>query len=150
MTLFQNIWIFSGLSVAILILLCGIFKWLPARWCEFLVRNSWVNFFIFSVACLWFLYKILHLGEADLGAYKNLLFVGFLALFLLSLRHNYGFLGVRGLAGLGLLWSNSALNYTMGLYSNGWIVAKIGVYFIILACLYLAIFPYRFRDFLKK
>lgn len=116
--------------------------------CRFL-RDGRVNFILFSAGSFWFLIQIAGLGEADFGQYKSFLFVFFLVLYIYCFKFNYGFLGVRGLSILFLVWSNEMLNGLLSArYDAISILLKIYIYFIILSSLYLAAFPYRLRDFL--
>lgn len=114
-----------------------------------LFRGRFPNFCFFSAGSFWFFTKIVRLGESDFGQYKIHLLVLFVVLYLLCLKYNYGFLGVRGLSIAGLIWSNEVLtNVLSSSYDTISILLKGYVYFVVVIALYLAAFPYRLRDFL--
>ncbi|CAI8293842.1 MAG: Uncharacterised protein [Opitutia bacterium UBA7350] len=109
-------------------------------------RSKVAAVIFFGSASAWFLYHILHLGPADFGQYRHLLF----ALFGLSALGAFyfvpDFLAVRGLAALLLLAAQPLLNaaYMQDPASRLWLVSF--VYLAILVALVLGACPYRLRD----
>ena len=109
-------------------------------------RSRTATLVLFGLATVLVLYEVTQLGEADFGRYRWWLFAFFAALaggawFLVP-----DFLGIRGLAVLLLLVSAELLRaaYLEPPASRLFLVGF--VYFVILAALYLAAVPYRFRD----
>jgi hypothetical protein len=113
-----------------------------------ILHSQAVNRLIFFLAATAFLRKILSLGEADFGNYRIFLFFLFALLAISALFANYGFLAVRGLVILQLLWANALLRTGLGHYSLPWLLLKFATYGFILFALYLAVYPYRLRDWL--
>jgi len=99
-------------------------------------------------AAVWFLYKVLHLGPADFGQYKNLLFLVFLVTAVGSFFYVPDFLAVRGLAAIVLLTAAKLLDaaYLEEPASRLFLVSF--VYLAIAVSLYLGASPFRLRDFL--
>ena len=95
----------------------------------------------------WFLYEVMHLGVSDFGNYRNLLFVLFLAIAVLSVIYVRDFLAVRGAAILYLMAAKTLLDaaYMQDPPSRLFMVGL--VYVCILLALYLGTIPYRLRDF---
>ncbi|MDR2668142.1 MAG: hypothetical protein LBB38_03845 [Puniceicoccales bacterium] len=115
-----------------------------------LIRNPFMDGLLFVSAAGAFLWKIVSLGEADFGNFRPMLFCVFALISLAMLARNYGFLSVRGLAVLQLLWANELLKAGLGHYSLAWIVAKLFTYICILFAIYFVARPYRMRDLLCR
>jgi hypothetical protein len=99
-------------------------------------------------AAAWTLYRITQLGQADFGNYKIPLLIAFTALAVLSFRYVPDFLSVRGTAALILLVADVLLTSAYMKYDLPQRLLLVGiVYFSILLALYLAVCPYRARDF---
>ena len=111
-------------------------------------RSQNAAFILFGTASVWFLYKVLNLGPADFGQYKNLLFILFLITAIGSFRYVPDFLAVRGIAALGLLTANLLLNaaYMQEPQTRLFLVSF--VYFVIVLALILGATPYKLRDFI--
>ncbi|MDR1438044.1 MAG: hypothetical protein LBI69_03230 [Puniceicoccales bacterium] len=86
--------------------------------------------------------------EADFAGHRRAIIQFFAALAVLSLFFSRGFLGVRGLAILELLWANYALREFAGHFSWPFLLIKLGIYGIVVVAMYLAIAPERLRDWL--
>jgi hypothetical protein len=105
-----------------------------------------VNSFIFLVAVACAFWRFSTLGNADFGGHKRI-FQGFLVLLAAgALWRNYGFLAVRGIAILQLLWVAAVLNALLDNYQWWALAIKVFAYAIVLESLYLAVCPYRLRD----
>ncbi|MEZ5274872.1 MAG: hypothetical protein R3F07_00665 [Opitutaceae bacterium] len=101
-----------------------------------------------TIAAIWTLYRITQLGEADFGRYRTILFVAFAALAVLSFRYVPDFLAVRGTAALTLLTADAILNSAFMQYQLPQRLFLVSVvYLAIFLALYLAVAPYRTRDF---
>ena len=101
-----------------------------------------------TIAAIWTLYRITQLGEADFGRYRTILFVAFAALAVLSFRYVPDFLAVRGTAALTLLTADTILNSAFMQYMLPQRLFLVSVvYLAIFLALYLAVAPYRARDF---
>jgi len=97
----------------------------------------------------WFLYKILHLSQADFGDYKNILLVLFGATILGSFVYVKDFLAVRGAAIITLLVALEWLKSAFALYEIPQRLFLVGVVYVaILIALYLGAVPFKMRDFL--
>lgn len=96
----------------------------------------------------WFLYLVAHLGESDFGKYKEVLFLFFFAIALLSFFFVRDFLAVRGGAIITLLMARALLDaaYMEEPQSRLFLVSF--VYVCIVLALYLGTVPYKLRDFL--
>ncbi|MDR0340063.1 MAG: hypothetical protein LBH53_00680 [Puniceicoccales bacterium] len=114
------------------------------------LRTPLVDRGLFLVAAAIFLGKICHLGQADFGDCRLLLFFAFALLAIAALRISYGFLASRALAILQLLWANELLKAGMGYYGPLWLAAKLYAYCCVLLASYLTIYPYRLRDWLCR
>ncbi len=97
----------------------------------------------------WFLYEVMQLGVSDFGNYRNLLFILFLAIAVLSVFYVSDFLAVRGAAILYLMAAKTLLDaaYMQDPPSRLFMVGI--VYVCILLALYLGTIPYRLRDFFE-
>ncbi len=100
-----------------------------------------------SLAAAWFLYLITQLTEADFGAYKRPLFMGFGALAVLSYFYVREFLAVRSFCILYLLVAAVLLGAAWMQEPASRLFLVTLVYIGIVLSLYLAVVPYRLRDF---
>jgi hypothetical protein len=89
----------------------------------------------------------MHLGPADFGQYRHLLFLVFLTVAVGSFFYVPDFLAVRGLSALTLLTSGVLLDaaYMQNPQTRLFLVSF--VYLLIVISLYLGANPYRLRDF---
>jgi hypothetical protein len=145
MSLFQAT-LFTGIA---LLLLGAHFLWHGMRSAPTLKafpRSRLAAVLLFGSASAWFLYHVWHLGPADFGQYRELLF----ALFGLSALGAFyfvpDFLAVRGLAALLLLTAHPLLTaaYMQDPASRLFLVSF--VYLAIVAAIILGASPYRMRD----
>lgn len=110
-------------------------------------RSEPAAYFCMGLASAWFLVHVLNLSEADFGAYRYHLFLGFGAVGVLSFFHARDFLAVRGMAILVLLAAHVLLDAAfMQEPANRLFLVTI-VYVAIVAALYLGMSPFRLRDF---
>lgn len=119
------------------------------RLCQGALRAPWARAVFWGGALVWFLIKVLQLGEADYGQYRNLLFAlfgtaGVMAFFVVP-----DFLAVRGLAVLMLLGANVLLDaaFMQEPLSRLFLVSM--VYVWIVGALYVGALPFRLRDGLE-
>lgn len=107
-------------------------------------RAAWV---FFGLGAGWFLYRIAYLSEADFGQFRNLLFIGFAAVALLSFFYVAEFLAVRGLAALILLAAGPLLTAAFGEYDIPARLFMVSiVYLALTAAIVLGAQPWRLRD----
>ena len=147
MTLFQAT-LFTGLF---LIAFGGHFLWHgmnSANSVQALPRSKAAAVVLLGTAAAWFLYKVLHLGPADFGQYKNILFLIFLVTALGSFYYVPDFLAVRGLAALILLTAGVLLDAAYMQLPQTRLFLVSFVYLAIVAALILGASPYKLRDFL--
>ncbi len=115
------------------------------EWVLSYLRNQVLTLGFYSLACFWFLYKVLHLGEADFGEYRHSLACLFVVLACLAYYYVPDFLLIRSFAILGLLSADVLLDaaymqpYALRL---GLVIA---VYIGIIGCLLLGALPYLAR-----
>lgn len=147
MTLFQ-----ATLFTGILLLAIGAhFLWhgmRSAKSVQAFPRSQTAAYILLGSAAVWFLYKVTQLGPADVGQYKNLLFILFLVVALGSFIFVPDFLAVRGLAALMLLTAGALLDAGYMQYGSA-LVLKAFVYLAIVIALILGANPYKLRDFLE-
>jgi hypothetical protein len=112
-------------------------------------RSEMAAYVTMGAGSAWFLYHVLQLGEADFGAYRMHLFLGFGAIAVLSFVYVKDFLAVRGLAILMLLaaWVVLTPAFLQEPASRLFLVSF--AYVVILLALYLGVSPFRLRDFFK-
>lgn len=148
MTLFQAT-LFTGLF---LIAFGGHFLWhgmASENGAKAFPRSQLAAYILMSAASAWFLYHIWHLGPADFGQYRKIIFAVFLVTAIGSFHYVPDFLAVRGLAGLILLTAGTLLNaaYMQDPQTRLFLVSF--VYGAIIAALILGASPYKLRDFLN-
>jgi hypothetical protein len=98
----------------------------------------------------WTLYHILHLGESDFGNYRNAIFAGFALLALASFKYVPDFLSVRGMCILGLLTAKVLLDASFMRHGQPpHLLLNSFAYVMILLALWLAVAPFRVRDFFQ-
>jgi hypothetical protein len=100
-----------------------------------------------GAAAAWFLYKVMHLGPADFGQYKKLLFILFLVVAVGSFYFVPDFLAVRGLAALTLLTAGTLLDAAYMQLPQTRLFLVTFVYLCIVVALILGASPYKLRDF---
>jgi len=111
-------------------------------------RSQAAALLLMGAASAWFLYKVLHLGPADFGQYRNLLFIAFLAVAVGSFYFVPDFLAVRGLAALILLVAGALLDAAFMEDPMARLFLVGFVYAMIVVALILGASPYKLRDFL--
>lgn len=95
----------------------------------------------------WFIWKILQLGPADFGNYKELMALLFAATVIASIFYVPDFLAVRGVAILVLLTANVGLKSAFGLYDiPGRLVLVSVLYVFIVGGILYGLMPYLMRD----
>jgi hypothetical protein len=112
-------------------------------------RSEPAAFLCMGLASGWFLLHVLQLSEADFGAYRHYLFIGFAAVAVLSFIHARDFLAVRGLAILILLTAHVLLEAAFMQEPASRLFLVSFVYLAIVVALYLGMSPFRLRDFLQ-
>ncbi len=139
------------LTALILILVGAVFTWNGAPVASIakkLPRSKRFTLITFGIGSAWFLYKVMHLGEADFGSYSNILLIAFGAISFFSYFFVPDFLAVRGATIIGLLGSSALLDSAFAQYD---IPARLFLvafaYLVICLCIYLAVSPFRVRDF---
>lgn len=147
MTLFQAT-LFTGIF---LIAFGAHFLWhgmATAKSAQAFPRSTLAAYVLMGIATAWFLYKVMHLGPADFGQYKKLLFLLFLGVAVGSFYFVPDFLAVRGLAALTLLVAGALLDASY-MHFGPALILKTFVYFCIVTALILGASPYKLRDFLS-
>lgn len=112
-------------------------------------RSQTATWILFGGGAVWFLFRVLQLGEADFGDYKLLLFFLFGASAWLAFTHVPEFLAVRGLAVLVLLSAGPLLDAAFLQEPASRLFLVSAVYLLIALAIYLGVVPYRFRDFVN-
>lgn len=111
-------------------------------------RSTAAAYLFFGAGAAWFLYHIWHLSPADFGDYRKYLFVGFLAVAVLSFKCVPDFLAVRGLATVLLLGAMPLLDAAYMEYDKPQRLFMVSaVYLALTAALWLGAQPWRLRDF---
>jgi hypothetical protein len=141
---------FLGFFPICALVLLGI--WNPCRRQTVLavLRSRVCDGLLFFPAAALFLAKIARLGPADFGEHKFFL-LGFFGLLALAVFwKNFGFLAVRGLAILLLLWANAVLQALLGNFAPPWLLAKAVAHGTVVLALVLTFWPYLLRDWLLR
>ena len=111
-------------------------------------RSQAAAYLFFGVGAAWFLHAIWHLSPADFGDYRKYLFVGFLAVALLSFKCVPDFLAVRGLATIILMGAMPLLDAAYMEYDKPQRLLMVSVVYVALsAAIWLGAQPWRLRDF---
>ena len=145
MTLFQ-----ATVGTGIFLLILGShYLWhglKTAKYTKAFPRSQTAAFLLLGTASVWFLYKVMHLGPADFGQYRHLLFLLFLTVAVGSFFYVPDFLAVRGLSALALLISGMLLDaaYMQAPQTRLFLVSF--VYLVIVLSLYFGASPYRLRE----
>lgn len=118
-----------------------------AKCLHFLRNNTW-GLTLFAIASVWFLIKIMHLGEADFGAYKHWLFLLFVVVFVGCGIYWKDFLVVRAIAMLTLMLCHLGLQ--VGYMSPAPVRPFLSLLFytFIVTALYFGTYPFKARDML--
>ncbi len=112
-------------------------------------RSTRAAYVFFSAGAAWFLYSIWHLSPADFGEYRTYLFIGFLAVAVLSFRCVPDFLAVRGLAAIILMGAMPLLQAAYMEYDKPQRLLMVSLVYVALsAAIWLGAQPWRMRDFL--
>ncbi len=111
-------------------------------------RSTIAAYLLMGVSTAWFLYKVMHLGPADFGQYKKIIFIIFLVVALGSFYFVPDFLAVRGLAALTLLTAGALLDAAYMQLPQARLFLVTFVYICIIAALIFGASPYKLRDFL--
>ena len=118
--------------------------------CYSFLRDDRWGLFLFSVASLWFLFKISQLGEADFGQYRSWLLLLFIFTFVGFGIYWRDFIGVRGLMMLVVMGVQKGLD--IGYMSEALVRPYVSFYFyiLIILALFFGAYPYWMRDILRK
>lgn len=113
---------------------------------DFLIVNKNSAFVTLGIGGGWFLWNVLHLSMADFGEYRNVLFVIFGTVLLMSFIWLRELLSIRGLAVLCLMASDAVLwaVYTEQIF--GKIIFVSFIYIVILLSMIVGSMPYLLRD----
>ena len=117
-----------------------------------LARSDWASALLFGSAALWFLARLSTMKAADLVFFESPLPVvlGFGLLAVLAYTHVRDFLAVRGLCIASLLGAEQLLGAAYGQYAHPQRLLMVtAVYIGICLSLYLAVAPYRLKDFIE-
>ena len=113
-----------------------------------LPRSRRFTLIAFGIGSLWFIYKVSQLGEADFGNHRNLLMSIFAIIAVLSYFYVPDFLAVRGVCIIWLLAAAEMLHSAFALYETpARLFLVVFAYLLIVISIYLAVAPYRARDF---
>lgn len=112
-------------------------------------RSTTAAYVFFGAGAAWFLHGIWNLSPADFGEYRGWLFVGFLAVAVLSFKSVPDFLAVRGLCTLILMGAMPLLDAAYMEYGKPQRLLMVTlVYVAIASAIWLGAQPWRMRDFL--
>ncbi len=149
----MSLFIITLLNALSLIALGAAFIWGGAKWeglAKAFPRSKVATLVTLGLGTAGFLYHITQLGEADYGNYKQYLLIGFTAVAVLSYFWVPDFLSVRGLTVIGLLLAKVNLDAAYMLWDIPQRLFLVSFsYLLIFLCLYLAVSPFRVRDFLN-
>jgi len=113
-------------------------------------RSRRAAFVTMGLGTAWTLYRVTQLGQADFGEYRTAIFIGFAVIAILAFRYVPDFLSVRGLCVLVLLAADNLLTAAYMHYEEpGRLFLVTFVYAMIVLALYLAVSPFRVRDFFQ-
>jgi len=115
-----------------------------------LPRSRRFTLLAFGVGSIWFIYKVSQLGEADFGNWRTQLMLLFGAIALLSYFFVPDFLAIRGVSICFLLGAGEMLTSAFALYDmTARLFLSVFAYILIALSIYLAVAPYRVRDFFE-
>lgn len=117
-----------------------------------LPRSREAAWAFFGAGAIWFVWRISHLGEADLIFFQTpkLLMIAFGALAVLAFIYAPDFLAVRGLTVLMLLAAEPLLYAAYMEWTHPQRLLMVtAVYVGLAAAIYLAAYPFRLRDFFE-
>ena len=141
------------ITALVLLLAGGILLWngeQVSSIAQRLPRSRRFTVLIFGLGTVWFLWKVSNLGEADFGNYRTVLLTVFAAIGLLSYFFVPDFLAVRGVCIVALLSSGKLLDSAFSLYDTpARLFLVVFAYLMICLSIYLAVVPYRARDFIQ-
>ena len=141
------------LSALLLLLIGGVLIWNGEKVSAIareLPRSRRFTVLVFGLGAVWFLWKVSNLGEADFGNYRTLLLIAFAAIALLSYFFVPDFLAVRGACVVALMASAELLDAAFSLYETpARLFLVVLAYLLICLSMYLAVVPYRVRDFFQ-
>lgn len=146
MSLFQAT-LFTGIF---LILFGGHFAWHGMKTessAKAFPRSQMAAYLLLGSAAAWFLYHVWHLGPADFGQYRKIIFGVFLVTAIGSFYYVPDFLAVRGAAGLILLSAHQLLQAAYLQEPQARLFLVSFVYLAIIVALILGASPYKLRDF---
>lgn len=112
-------------------------------------KSRLTGLIVLTLATAWFLFHVTQLGDADFGEYRRWLFIFFALIAIGSAIYLPEYLTIRSLAALILLLATPFLDAAFNQPYAGRLFMVSGVYLLILISLYLAISPYRWRDFFE-
>jgi hypothetical protein len=113
-------------------------------------RSRRAAFVTMGLGTAWTLYHVTKLGESDFGEYRVYIFVAFAFLALATFRYVPDFLSVRGGCVLALLVANVLLSASFMQYdAPPHLALNIFAYVMIGLALWLAVSPFRVRDFFQ-
>lgn len=113
------------------------------------LRSRRAAMVLIGLSTVGFLFHVVHLGEADFGAYRWIIFAAALIVAILSFWHAPDFLAVRGSCALYLLGADQLLDAGFMSYEPILLFAKAILYIGILIALWWAVSPFRARDALE-
>jgi hypothetical protein len=141
------------LTSLLLLSIGGILFWnnkTVASFIKGLPRSRRFTVLAFGVGSLWFIYKVSQLGEADFGNYSDKLMMLFGAIAVLSYFFVPDFLAIRGVCICMLLGASELLSSAFALYDvPARLFLVVFAYILIILGIYLAVAPYRARDFVE-
>lgn len=139
------------LSAVCLLLLGGVLFWndkTVASVAKGLPRSRRFTILAFGLGTIWFIYRVSLLGEADFGNWRNQLMMLFGAIAILSYFFVPDFLAIRGVCICFLLGAAEMLDSAFAFYEiPARLFLVVFAYLLIVLSIYLAVAPYRARDF---
>lgn len=112
-------------------------------------KSRLIGLIVLALVAGWFLFQVTQLGEADFGEYRRWLFIFFALIAIGSAVYLPEYLTIRSLSALILLLATPFLDAAFNQPYSGRLFMVSGVYLLILISLYLAVSPYRWRDFFE-
>lgn len=115
------------------------------RW----MRSRSFTLWALTLATLWFIWHLAHLGEADLGNYKVLLIVAFGGAAIICYKYLADFLSVRAVCALYLMTANVLLDAAYQEVPTSRLYMVSVVYIGIVLAIYFAAVPFKLRDLME-